>query len=78
MSEEIAWAVADIAYTRRLQRQLVAHRELCHAVAVFESTLFPELLTPLQRVLWADVRAKLTAADASVGAAGGGGGEVRE
>ena len=102
MSEEIAWAAADLAHTRRLhararrwkrcasrlwarlgnveqqrrtlERQLAAHRELCHAVAVFESTTIPALLTPLQRVLWAEVRAALTAADASVRRAGGGGG----
>lgn len=100
MSEEIAWAVADLAYTRRLhararrwkrcasrlwarlgnveqqrrtlERQLAAHRGLCHAVAVFESTMFPELLTPLQRMLWAEVQAALAAADASVGLGGGG------
>lgn len=98
MSEEIAWAVADLAHTRRLQararrwkrcagrlwarlrsveqqrrtleRQLAAHHQLVAALDVFAASVMPGDLSPLQRMLWAEVQA-------AVGAAGGGG-EVRE
>ena len=104
MSEEIAWAAADLAHARRMQararrwkrcasrlwarlgnveqqrrtleRQLAAHRALAERLDVFAATVFPELLTPLQRMLWAEVQAALAAADASIRRAGGGGGGV--
>ena len=75
MSEEVAMAVADLAHTRRLQRQLAAHRALAERLDVFAATVFPGELSPMQRMLWSEVRAALAAADASVGRAGGGGAE---
>lgn len=97
MSEEIAWAVADIALQQRLlararrwkrcasrlwarlrsveaqrlrlEQQLAAHRALVERVDVFGSTVLEGELTPLQRMLWAEVRSALDAADASVGRA---------
>ena len=104
MSEEIAWAAADLAHARRMQararrwkrcagrlwarlgnveqqrrtleRQLLAHRALAERLDVFAATVLPSDLTPLQRMLWAEVQAALAMADASIRRAGGGGGGV--
>lgn len=103
MSEEVSWAVADLAYTRRLhararrwkrcasrlwarlgnveqqrrtlERQLAAHRALATWIDVYGSTVLPSDMDAMQRMLWAEVQAALTAADASVRRAGGGGAE---